>query len=141
MHNAFQALQMAEFGIVNYQIRLKAKLISIFFSGFGFTRDMLSGLSLYGLRLVIQPTISISFGWNLLLNMDESKLWNKTIKKLLWKYNHSLENTQRWFNAEICWSNVATLVNVISTLIQRRFVNVDSSIKFNVETTLILGWL
>ena len=30
------------------------------------------------------------------------------------------------------------LVNVISTLIQRRFVNVDSPIKFNVETTLIL---
>ena len=50
-HNAFQALQMAEFGIVNYQIRLKAKLISIFFSGFGFTRDMLSDFSLYGFTI------------------------------------------------------------------------------------------
>ena len=50
-------------------------------------------------------------------------------------------NTQRWFNVDICWNNVATSVNVISTLIQRRFVNVDSSIKINVETTLILGWL
>ena len=50
-------------------------------------------------------------------------------------------NTQRWFNVDICSNNVATSVNVISTLIQRRFVNVDSSIKFNVETTLILGWL
>ena len=34
-----------------------------------------------------------------------------------------------------------TLLNVMSTLIQRRFVNVDSSIIFNVKTTLILGWL
>ena len=50
-------------------------------------------------------------------------------------------NSQRWLNVDICWKNVATSINVISTLIQRRFVNVDSSIKFNVETTLILGWL
>ena len=50
-------------------------------------------------------------------------------------------NTQRWFNVDICWNNVVMSVNVISALIQRRFVNVDSSIKFNVETTLILGWL
>ena len=50
-------------------------------------------------------------------------------------------NTQRRFNVDICWTNVATSVNVISMLIQLRFVNVDSSIKFNVETTLILRWL
>ena len=50
-------------------------------------------------------------------------------------------NTQRWFNVGICWNSVAMSVNVISTLIQHRFVNVDSSIKCNVETTLILGWL
>ena len=49
--------------------------------------------------------------------------------------------TQRWFIIGLCWYKVATSVNMISTLIQRRFVNVDSSIKFNVETTLILGWL
>ena len=48
-------------------------------------------------------------------------------------------NTQRWFNVDISWNNVAKWVNVISTLILRRFVNVDSSINFNVETTLILG--
>ena len=30
-------------------------------------------------------------------------------------------------------------LKVISTLIQRRFANVDSSIKFNAEITLILG--
>ena len=30
---------------------------------------------------------------------------------------------------------------MIYTLIQRRFVKVDSSIQFNVETTLILGWI
>ena len=50
-------------------------------------------------------------------------------------------NTQRWFNVDICWNIVATSVNVISTLIQCRLLNVDSSIKFNVETALILGWL
>ena len=44
-------------------------------------------------------------------------------------------NTQRWFNVDICWNNV------ISMLIQRRFVNVDSLMKFKVETTLILRWL
>ena len=48
-------------------------------------------------------------------------------------------NTQRWSNVHICWNNVATSVNKISMLIQCRFANVDSSIKFNVETTLILG--
>ena len=48
-------------------------------------------------------------------------------------------NTQRRFNVDICRNNVATLVNVTFTLIQRRFVNVDSPIKLNVETTLILG--
>ena len=49
--------------------------------------------------------------------------------------------TQRWFNVDIFWNKVATSVNVISTLIHFRFVNVDSTIKFNVETTLNLGWL
>ena len=50
-------------------------------------------------------------------------------------------NTQCWFNVDVWWNNVATSVNVICTLIQRRFFNVDSSIKFNIKTTLILGWL
>ena len=48
-------------------------------------------------------------------------------------------NTQHWINVYIFWNNVATSIS--STLIQRRFVKGDSSIKFNVETTLILGWL
>ena len=47
-------------------------------------------------------------------------------------------NTQRWFNVEICWNNVATLVNVISTLIQRWFITVDSTVKFNVDFALTL---
>ena len=38
-------------------------------------------------------------------------------------------------------NNVATSVKVISTLIQRRFVNVDSLLKLSLETTLILGRL
>ena len=50
-------------------------------------------------------------------------------------------NTQRRFNVDVCWNNVATPVSVIFTLTQRRFFNVDLSIKFNVETTLILSWL
>ena len=50
-------------------------------------------------------------------------------------------NTQRRFNVDVCWNNVATPVNVIFTLTQRRFFNVDLSIKFTVETTLILSWL
>ena len=50
-------------------------------------------------------------------------------------------NTQGWFNVDICWNNVRASVKLISTLIQCRFVNVTSSIKFNGETKLILGWL
>ena len=50
-------------------------------------------------------------------------------------------NTQGWFNVDICWNNVRASVKLISTLVQCRFVNVTSSIKFNGETKLILGWL
>ena len=50
-------------------------------------------------------------------------------------------NTQRWFNVDICWNNIVTSVNVISKLIQLWFVNIDSSINLNVETTLILDWI
>ena len=50
-------------------------------------------------------------------------------------------NTQCWFNVDVCWNNGATSVNVICTLIQRWFFNIDSSIKFNIKTTLILTWL
>ena len=66
---------------------------------------------------------------------------NTFLTEHLWTTAFILTNTQRWFNVDICWNNVAMSVNLISTLIQRRFVNVDSSIKFNVETTLILRWL
>ena len=66
-------------------------------------------------------------------------LWKIFLKKNSWNLNAA--NTQRWFNVDICGKNVVTSVNVISTLIECRFVNVESSMKFNVETTLILGWL
>ena len=46
-------------------------------------------------------------------------------------------NTQRWFNFDICRNNVPTSAKVISNV---NF-NVDSSIIFNVQTTLVLGWL
>ena len=69
-------------------------------------------------------------------NMQISKFVTIMLKIEL-KNNRVPANTQRWFNVDICWNNVATSVNVISTLIQRRFVNVDTSTYFNVETTLI----
>ena len=37
-------------------------------------------------------------------------------------------NTQRWLNVDICWNNVVTSVNLITTLTQRRFGNGDLSI-------------
>ena len=65
-------------------------------------------------------------------------------QRYYWKIHDIINNpanTQRWFNVDICWNIITTSVIVISTLIHRRFVNVDPSIKFNVEKTLILGWL
>ena len=42
-----------------------------------------------------------------------------------WLNNKTQAKTQSWFNVYMCWNNVATSVNVISTLIQCRFINAD----------------
>ena len=57
----------------------------------------------------------------------------RLILKLLFKPNFLPANHQRW-------NNTMTSVNVISTLIQRRFFHVDWSMKINIERNLILGW-
>ena len=45
-------------------------------------------------------------------------------------------NTQFWFNFDICWNGVVTLVNNISTLGRRHTIKVVQTFKFNVETSL-----
>ena len=62
-------------------------------------------------------------------------------KIYIFRNSNFLSKHSSWFHVDICWNNVAKSVNLISMLIQHQFVNIDSSIKFNVETTLILGWL
>ena len=43
------------------------------------------------------------------------------------------KNTQRWFNNDKCWNNVAKFVNVVSRLNGRHLVNVDSMLNSTIK--------
>ena len=64
--------------------------------------------------------------WKMFINMRRINSCWKPITTICFDYWLSLPvNTQRWFNDDICWNDVATLDDVISTLNGRHLVNAD----------------
>ena len=54
--------------------------------------------------------------------------WKLTTTTCFHSWQSFPKNTQRWFNDDKCWNNVAKLVNVISRLNGRHLINVDSTL-------------
>ena len=86
---------------------------------------------------------NVAFTTSVSINKIEADLFIKGIFKLEQGVKFTFRSkTQQTLNVDPTLIYVeVTSVNEISTSIQRQFVNVDSSIKFNVERTLILGCL